>query len=439
MYDIYFYYIKNIQDSLIKKTYFNNFVSDNQKSLLLKQFSNYFNLVASCSSSNLSQEEQNKLKILSLFRNSLDENPNIENIDLQFENLEDDLEVDELLNVVEIYLTLCKDFQYDSKSQFTEKILLNVLNKMKESCIQTHPDENVQLLFQLKSLEKKLNYNLEEVSLEVFKLLSSVLFEFEKNIIVYFDLLSHYNALFYISKKYDYLIRDKFYYKIYEIVKNNMDFKSNSNKIISLLFAMYERKVLDSSMLFTFSEILMSSETLQNLSDSNKIKLFCLDAQYSFLEKEVFEELYSTHSEIFKNNKNLKLLVKLYLILKQNVLDNHHIILEKNLKKYFNNLYSQLNESIIDEQIQISESILGKYTSQDDLVEILEDLINILDSKKSDKEIFVERYRIIINLVNTFFKINGISSTYHKEYIYHLCLQLGEEFHHYVFQNEKKD
>ena len=190
------------------------------------------------------------------------------------------LDVSDLLNLAE--LSCLENSGVDLNHSSLKRLFLLVLDEMNRTIPDRHPDDCIQLLNQLTSLQGLLPLEIENSGYETWVELGKMLNLFERNIISMFHMVSHTKPLFALAERWGFLIRDNFFFKVHELLSEQKRDR-HPQEIVDFCVMMHRRELLDSTNISSFIDVFNDEASLALLSTRQLIHVLELDAHFDVL------------------------------------------------------------------------------------------------------------------------------------------------------------
>ena len=371
-----------------------------------------------------------KFTVLNIFSKIIDENLpdleiNLDNILNIYINNSSKLDVSDLLNLAELYCVIDPTLYLNKKNM--KNIISQILQDLKRTIPDRHPDDNIQLLNQLSCLQSVLPFEIESISYDTWVELGKVMILFEKNIVSLFHMISHKKALFRLSSEWGFLLRDKFFYKLHELILEKQN-EVHPRDILGLCITLSRRNLLDSTNITPFQKVFNQESALNLMNVKELIQILDLNAEFDILAKESFEWIVDSNSEEMLELENLPELLDLYLSLKSNTLENNQINLESSIKSVLDQ-FNQKNAFLNQKEDNSSDSDVADYfVNEANLYERFQRILRLHKSQKFSNEMFVKKFSVIMKILIKAFAVNGVKSESNLMNIKHDIMCLGEPF-----------
>ena len=330
---------------------------------------------------------------------------------------------------IEAGLNLVKEIEIKIVEQLTSRLEAEIPLR--------HPDDNIQLLSELLSLEPFVESYLESLSATTFRNLTKLTNKFEKNVITYFNVISQTKGLFKITQKLGPYFRDKFLFKIYEIYHKSKHTVHPGN-IIRLLIALHRRSNLDRTTVNNFVDIFNQEVSLSTMSHHELIGLLELDIAYNLLAKDSFAWIVANKGEDIVSIKHLPELVDLFIALKLNTLESYSVGLELKISELIENSLQSVttNKEIPNHTEIISLGMIENY-NEEALLERFGRIMLVYKREELQIKTFHFKFEKVIRLLVSVLKVNGMSSAERELAINHDVLCLGSGYADLVYEFEE--
>ena len=371
-----------------------------------------------------------KLTVIKIFADII--KPKSQTIDVNLEHLLDiyiknhsKIDVGDLLNLAEMFCIL-------EPSLGTQKVAMNALisqalQDLISSIPERHPDENIQLLSQLTTLQRALPSEIETISYDFWTQLGTVFNLFEKNAISLFHLIEHRGPLLNLSLEWGFLLRDKFFYKLHEIIEFKKD-SLHPQEILKLCVTLYRRGFLDAALIAPFREILSRKEVLSLLRPHQILQVLELDIEFDLLSRDKFDWVVESHADTLSNLNHLPELLDLYISLNANVASNRRAALEKSL----NQLFSVFNKRIEKIDIECEEKKLSKnlnYFQNEEVIRAkFQRVMQIFKSNRYSQSVFDKKFLLVVRVLLNGWSLVGVKSQNTLLNVKHDIVCLGESY-----------
>jgi hypothetical protein len=250
---------------------------------------------------------------------------------------------------------------------------------------------------------------------------------FEKSIISMFHLISHKQPLLRLSANWGFLLRDKFFYKLHELVEEQKD-SAHPQEILSLCMTLSRRDLLDSANISPFQGVFNQEGFLNLLSERQLIQVLELDTDFGFLDKDTLSWILDTQLERFLSLDNLSELMDLFVALKRNTLSNKQLVLEKAIRTLldeFNSRNATLNQKITKDNL--CEEI-NLFRNEDVLFEQFQRLLKIYKNNQFSHEMFNNKFSLVLKILIKGWALVEVKSDTKLVNIKHDVLCLGDPY-----------
>ena len=335
------------------------------------------------------------------------------------------LDVSQLINLAELYCIMDPSLYLNKKN--LKNIISQILEDLKRTIPNRHPDDNIQLLNELSSLQKVLPFELETISYDTWVEMAKVMNLFEKNIISMFHLISHKKPLLRLSTYWGFLLRDKFFYKMHELIDEKQH-TLHPQEILELCITLSRRDLLDSETMSSFQRMFNQEGVLNLLSQRQLIQVLELDTEFEFLAKETLMWILETQSDSFLDLQNLPELMDLYVALKRHTLSNKQLSLEKSIKAFleeFNSRNAVLNQKIARDNL--CEEI-NFFRNENVLFEQFQRILKIYKQNHFSHEMFNNKFSLVLKILVKGWALVEVKSETKLVNIKHDILCLGEPY-----------
>lgn len=305
--------------------------------------------------------------------------------------------LNDIINVRPLLETEISDNSPENLTEEQNSLLNLILERIRDEMPRQHPDHNIQILWQLISLEKSISCELESVSAENFEIMSQIANKFEKNVIQFFHLVTQPLALIKIIENWESVFRNKFVYKIEEMVRDEKA-STDPSLIIALLVRMQRMNILDIQIAQEYKTLFRDSKMLSSLSSRDQVRLLEISVHYPSLEIDEDSLKAFLKSESINSQDSLIIpdVLNLYISLRQYVIEDSLLEVEAQLEKYLNQSCSKQRN----------------WGTESDHLQVLERLVVMLQSHNISPVLFGQRYKIPIDLLFETLAKNGVSSEF---------------------------
>ena len=335
------------------------------------------------------------------------------------------LDLTDLLNLLEVYCSVDNDLFLNKK--IVKTMISQVLEDLCRSIPDRHPDDCIQLLNQLSSLRNLLPFEIESISYDTWVELGRALNLFEKNVVSMFHLVTHLAPLLRLSSEWGFILRDKFFFKLQELLAEKKD-QRHPYEILEFCMTLSKRELADSASLAPFVPIFNQLGTLRLLTDRQLLLLLQLDAEFDILEKESFDWIIEHKSNQIVNLEHLPELLDVFIALKRNPLNNRQVQLEQSIKDLldsFNQRNHTLNQKINLDPFGQEASY---FRSEGHLFERFQKVLRIHKSHQFTPEMFYKKFGMTISILVKGWALLGTKSESTLVNIKYDIICLGENF-----------